>query len=80
MGDFDICVVPADGGTADGAGGGAASVVVAELAHAGFEPRHGYRQTLSVLDVIHETSQGYWPDFGQRFPTRLGEMILTDLI
>ena len=39
MGEFDICVVPADGGTAHGAGAGRRSVVVAELAHAGFQPR-----------------------------------------
>jgi hypothetical protein len=52
----------------------AESVVVAELADAGFN--HGDRhQTLSVLDVFTKQVQGLLPCDGKQFPARLGEMI-----
>ena len=76
-GEFDICVVPADGGDAGDAGAGRGPVVVAEFAHAGFSttrPAGGY--TLSVLDVFTKQVKDIGRISGSDSQPVVGEMIL----
>ena len=73
-GEFDICVMPADGSTPPTVlVRGRGPVVVAELADADFQRGAvGGRYMLSVLDVFTKQVKDIAPDFGQAIPNRLG--------